>query len=658
MALAFETGGYGFAPALVPVDQQALQGLKPLSFSGGGQSPVQFQPLAGWGVPSSHPELIAQGVASGLGSIAQGITAAYQSKKEAAQKEKENQQAIALKREEMANQRMIAGMKTSESQDLANLRLEETSRHNQEMEALHQRLIDVGADKHPTAPSIRGGIAPDKQKLQKADSQQEPISSDPNNLIPQDDYYNNLKGVGGSGDLPPPPDPTPLINEAKNPLSQISVPDIEKATIQYNPLNINPDTQYLTTSTGLNPNVPVNPATANPNFPYDLQAIDPRQVVSAAQQFGQQALPVQQQAQALLASLPPVATPVQQTAPVVPQVAPKSEQPEAIPEFDRIIGVPKLMPEQDAIDLRNYAIAKGMIPPDIKPDEYNPNNFRVVWPTTAQQFEFAKNKQAEIDRQQKHADDTEAKFERIKIQNQKAFRTDKPIMNYLASNSPRSMIAPFISAYESAKRFPNAAGAADVSMMDSFGRAESGGRITENQARLIQEAMSLKDQAIAKYGKLYTGQFLTENIRDQMLRELTENVNISADFANKSVSGYMKDMEAGGFPHQKIGLHYFLGGHTPETEFMLKSDAADRIKYNTDQIQKLKEKSKTADPDSANMIRKQIDGLIKQSNIIHKRLEDEADTDSNLLGAKEMRDINHLEGWGGGDVNLIETANP
>ncbi len=91
MAYAFETGGYGFAPALVPVDQQALQGLKPLSFAGGGQSPVQFKPLAGWSVPSSHPELIAQGISSGLGSIAQGIEAAYKSKEAKAEKQKDRE---------------------------------------------------------------------------------------------------------------------------------------------------------------------------------------------------------------------------------------------------------------------------------------------------------------------------------------------------------------------------------------------------------------------------------------------------------------------------------------------------------------------------------------------------------------------------------------
>jgi hypothetical protein len=81
MANAFETGGYAFAPVLPRVDEP-LAGLKPLSFAGGSQSPIQFKPLAAWNVESPRAELIGQGIASGLGSIAQGIQATYKSKQD------------------------------------------------------------------------------------------------------------------------------------------------------------------------------------------------------------------------------------------------------------------------------------------------------------------------------------------------------------------------------------------------------------------------------------------------------------------------------------------------------------------------------------------------------------------------------------------------
>jgi hypothetical protein len=81
MANAFETGGYAFAPVLPRVDEP-LAGLKPLSFAGGSQSPIQLKPLAAWNVESPRAELIGQGIASGLGSIAQGIQATYKSKQD------------------------------------------------------------------------------------------------------------------------------------------------------------------------------------------------------------------------------------------------------------------------------------------------------------------------------------------------------------------------------------------------------------------------------------------------------------------------------------------------------------------------------------------------------------------------------------------------
>jgi hypothetical protein len=663
--MALETQGYQFQAPIPDLSREhPLTSLKALSFSGGGNSPLNVQPLAGWKVESAHPENVAIGAIQGAGAIGQGITAAYMSK----QAKKEAADALA---KSQAREDLLLQNQYNQQTKLANLRLAETTRHNEDMMALRQRIVDVGANKHPTAPSIRGGIAPDKQKLQKSDSQQEPISSDPNDLIPNDEHYNNLKGVGEGGDTSPLPDSDSL----GKPFGNISVPDIEKATIQYNPLNISTDTQYLTTS-GLNPNVPVNPATANPNFPYDLQAIDPRQVVSAAQQFGQQSTPVQQQVQALLSSIPPAQVaqaqqaqamqgvapvagtaaqpPVAPVAPVTPQVAPKSEQPESIPEFDRIIGVDKMMPEQDAIDIKNYARAKGMIEPEIKQDENNPNNFKVVWPTTAQQLEFAKNKQAEEDRKQKHIDDMEVKYGIMLIRNQRAFRTDKLIMNYLDRSSPRSMLSPFISAYETAKLRPQAQGASDIAMLDSYARAMSGGRVTEGQANLILQATSLAQKMETLTGKPFTGKVIAQDFRDQMLRELIENVNISADQANKQVSSYKAALEKGGMPHQKITLNYFLGGHTPETQLMVKSDAVDKIKHNANIVKDLLEKEKTADPDSASLLRKQIESLKSESQILHDRLHDDADPDSSLLGAKEMRDIHHLEGWTGGDVNLTE----
>ena len=88
MAMSLDQGGVAFTPAIPKIDGQAaaLASLKPLSFQPV-SSPIQFQPLAGWSTPSTHPEYVMQGVSNAIGSIGQGITAAYKSKSDRARED-------------------------------------------------------------------------------------------------------------------------------------------------------------------------------------------------------------------------------------------------------------------------------------------------------------------------------------------------------------------------------------------------------------------------------------------------------------------------------------------------------------------------------------------------------------------------------------------
>ncbi len=92
----------------------ALAGLKPLSFTGGLQTPLSFQAPRPWNIASNHPEAITAGVAS----AANTIMAAYKSKKD--------------------EERDIKKMAMEEQ------KFEETKRHNQEVErAAFQRIDKV-----------------------------------------------------------------------------------------------------------------------------------------------------------------------------------------------------------------------------------------------------------------------------------------------------------------------------------------------------------------------------------------------------------------------------------------------------------------------------------------------------------------------------------
>ena len=618
----------------------------------GSLDPSSIRPLSASVVPNTHPEYLAEGILKGVGAISQGFLTAQKAKRDQDIESVKNKRDFAEKVAIAKIQHPAYG----QTEALKDAQIQETKLRSAKLEKELKEGIKSRVPSELTAPSIRNVTPTTKTEEPTTDSVTPATDVQQKSVEPAGSGGQNLRYIR---------DVQPKIPTGSKPIGM-------------NLLNL----QYLTASTG-SPNVPLNPTMQNEDYPLPLQAIDPKQVLFAAQQFGQQAVPVQQEMQQLLASAPPVQTAPQVAPQVIPQAvtaqpqaipaapvappavapAPPADQPPnkvvtPIPEFDRLIGVDMMMPQQDALDIRNYAREKGLIEPEIQQSDKNPNNYKLVWPNTSQQLQIKQNEQNEKDKLQRHADDVEAKFSRIKQTNQRAFRTDKPVMNYLAQNSPRSMLSPFVSAYEAAKLRPNAQGASDIAMLDSYARAMSGGRVTEGQANLILQAVSIPQKMEILTGKPFSGKFLPEDFRDQMLRELVENVNISADMANKTVSAYMKEMEAGGFPHQKIGLHYFLGGHKPETEFLLKTDAKERIKTNREQVKQLLVKEKTADPDSAPMIRRQIEGLKNEAKILNDRLQDEADTNSSILGAKQMRDINHLEGWGGGDVGVTEMATP
>lgn len=98
----------------------ALSELKPLSFAGGMQSPLEFRTMSAIRPPDAQPEAVAQGIGKALGSVAEGITAAFKSKAE----EKKDQLKFQRDKE-------LARIKSADS----DARLDESERHNRAMEA-------------------------------------------------------------------------------------------------------------------------------------------------------------------------------------------------------------------------------------------------------------------------------------------------------------------------------------------------------------------------------------------------------------------------------------------------------------------------------------------------------------------------------------------
>lgn len=205
----------------------ALSELKPLSFAGGMQSPLEFRTMSAIRPPDAQPELVAQGIGKALGSVGEGITAAFKSKAE----EKKGQRELA---------RDVIKLNTSrqEKQDALN----ETIRHNKEIERVSQDRIKgvmpqdwgdgsyktTSADSSveaPKPPTINPASLPTPDRHERdAPMGKNPFESINLPEIPEEDPT-LMKTDRILGDLtaPMPPEaaPTPMGSNAMNALTNV-----------------------------------------------------------------------------------------------------------------------------------------------------------------------------------------------------------------------------------------------------------------------------------------------------------------------------------------------------------------------------------------------------------------------------------------------------
>jgi len=235
--MALETQGFQFQAPIPDLSREhPLTSLRALSFSGGGNSPLNIQPLAGWKVESAHPEKVAIGAIEGAGAIGQGITAAYMSK----QAKKEAADALA---KSQAREDLLLGQQYKEREKLAGISGKYALDRAELMQGIKDRVpkkfFPVSRPDATTQTQDQSTSGPfNSINLQNA------FEGD-GNTIPSDKEYNEMKGVGGAGQNPPEPD----MSFNGNPLRNITSPvqgnqyDMLKQLQNLGPV----ETKYLST---------------------------------------------------------------------------------------------------------------------------------------------------------------------------------------------------------------------------------------------------------------------------------------------------------------------------------------------------------------------------------------------------------------------------
>ena len=344
--MPIDTSGFNLAIPQAPIVTPALQGLAPLQFSMPGMAlkPVQIQQ------PSSA---VAEGIASAMGAIGKGITAAYQNRRE--DEKLKSQQALARQEKEMA---------VNEQK----LRLDETVRHDKKMESAAQERIDNVVPK-----SVRGQTpligAPEEETPA-------PVPEKTDSALDNEVLQGTLKNFGGPGQAPPENtgegsivNPTPgsitvpkKIEKENKILGSLIAPGIENTTASYNPLGINTDPRYLTASTEQGPTGLVNPATgsllseAAPVTADQIKLED----IGSFPMMGKGALAV--------------TAPVEAAAPV-----------EKNPSLEQYVNVEGPYTRDMAMKLQKYSESQGYGKPILKPDRAN-GGYTVDWAAAQQQL--------------------------------------------------------------------------------------------------------------------------------------------------------------------------------------------------------------------------------------------------------------------------------
>ena len=545
MALAFETGGYGFSPALVPVDQQALQGLKPLSFAA--TSPVQFQPLAGWSVPSSHPELIAQGVASGLGSIAQGITAAYQSKQDDIKEKKKEAREDILLKQKYAEEEKIAGIRGENAMDLLKTRIENTTPKETSTEKVFTNLRLPSLQSDSSSSSI------------PQESDIPPIKTDVNfKGLPTDQEYDQMKGVGGSGDNPPEPD----MSFKENPLGNITSPvPLAAAPSARGEQAINAlgsiDWSQVKGSLGA--------GTGSGASPVNVQAIQPDWLRSPKSVRAEN-----------LGGLDKLDLPAADQYLSELQKGLTDTKVPTIPAYEQQINKNyKAIPDETAENIKQYAIAKGIEPPTLT--GVGQGMTQVTWPKGMTPFQSMKQKN--FDQRLAYGVSNTLKTE------PKVFESEDNVKNYMGQRGLMQMLVRLSPTYEAAMKDPQHNAIPAAGMAQLMAQAETGGVPTVSAVEEYLHSNGYTDTLEQMKAKYLAGgkETLTPRQTTQMYELLLEEAKAQASLANQTVGAWQDTYKGRGVKNPEKYISPFI---LPKT----KAEAKQEIDGMIHELAKLKEK--------------------------------------------------------------------
>ena len=618
MAFSTETGGVNFTVAAPNLTQySALAELKPLSFAGGMQSPLEFRAMPAFTQPSTHPEYITQGIEKGIGSVAEGITAAFKSKADE-------------KRDQLKYQRdkELARIKAQAESDYRQETLNETKRYHDMLGQQASERIDKVTPKLGKSLSTRSlsdmpPLPETKQQDGSLDFSYPAIKGgrDFTKPLSDEELDVEVEQMGGAEDSPKLDLGNPPLADLTSPQGMEAAPDLrgdaalsalssipwDQVSSQYKSVGGMPSQAY------------------SPQAPSWLRS--PKSVTAPLATMGgfdDLALPNTEKALADVA------------------LYTKEEPAVTNKAMEDAIGIDAIYSEQEALALRDYARKTGRMEPEIKSTNAG---YEVNWPTPMVLESAANRKDAAKAREETTKSQQGLREQNTLNREAVMFQSHPAVKAFTAPNGMQQSFTRFVKDYDAIAKNPEGAGVSDVGLLDMFARAEGGGRVTEGQANLGLGSMGLMDKAKTLGMRLEGGDRLSQNQRDQMLRVIAEDNDAQAKIANQAVQmTRAKLIKQGVKDEDSLPQPYIV----PKTKFQ----ALDEINELKKEALKLNAERQRAfasgDKSTSEKLKKQIEEIGKNAVEIRKQIDK---SKSSIINLEEIEST--PQGWTGGAATTL-----
>ena len=257
-------------------------------------------------------------------------------------------------------------------------------------------------------------------------------------------------------------------------------------------------------------------------------------------------------------------------------------------------------------------------------------------------------KLARMQQASERSDKLDVQRQRVINQERQGFSQDPNIKNYVGPNGMRQAAARFVRDYQAATDTPGATATADIGIMDMYGRAEGGGKITEGQQELLNKAASLKDRA-AVWGIKLEGnnEFLSPAQRNMMLRVINDDQEAQVNIANSSINMMRKSLIKQGITDEDLLPQPYIAPILREPTKAAVDNAAAQARALSIQADQAKN---AGDVEKFNALTKQI-AQIMYNVKDKKELLDSAPPNQQVLN---LYDVEHKpQGWVGAGITTL-----